>query len=151
MGSPCHGPVLCIGRLSQELVEDCQASGFVLCSQEFTVHLSPSGRSESSLLVSPTLPESPVFARVDLGGMEKAVSGRDTGSAAKEATVTDATQSGDRGNPHYFLESQFRDLDSSESSQSLLSPRRTSAKSRKRVPRKRATRGRSFRGQASQV
>nr|XP_023700847.1 BRCA1-A complex subunit RAP80 isoform X2 [Paramormyrops kingsleyae] len=149
-GSPCHGPVLCIERLSQELVDDCQASGFVLCSQELPVHLTPSGRSESSLPVSPTLPESPVFARVDLGGMEKAVPGRGTWSATKQATATDATQSGDRGNPQDFPESQGLDLDSSDSSQSLLSPRRTLAKSRKHVPKKRATRGRSFRGQASQ-
>ncbi|XP_048853618.1 BRCA1-A complex subunit RAP80 isoform X2 [Brienomyrus brachyistius] len=149
-GSPRHGPVLCIERLSQELVDDCQASGFVLCSQELPVHLTPSGRSASSPPASPTLSESPVFARMDLGSMEKGVAGKGTYSPAKQAIVTDATQSGDPGNSQDFPESQGLDADSSDSSQSLLCPRRTWALSRKHVPKKRATGGRGCRGQASQ-
>ncbi|KAI1903571.1 hypothetical protein AGOR_G00028550 [Albula goreensis] len=59
--SPADGPVVCIEKLSQDLVKDCHSVGFVLCSQDDPSGLTASDESPSSLQA----PESPTFPQTD--------------------------------------------------------------------------------------
>uniref|UniRef100_A0A4W5PBG9 BRCA1-A complex subunit RAP80 n=1 Tax=Hucho hucho TaxID=62062 RepID=A0A4W5PBG9_9TELE len=90
--------ILCLHKLSQDLLVDCQASGFLLCSQEGSPSLTLSTKSQMSQSFqpkSPTFSKSPVFSRTErTTGREPGqvsppmFSETDSGKEEKEASPT---------------------------------------------------------------
>ncbi|XP_041718571.1 BRCA1-A complex subunit RAP80 isoform X2 [Coregonus clupeaformis] len=90
--------ILCLHKLSQDLLVDCQASGFLLRSQEGPPSLTLSTKSQmsqSSQPKSPTFSKSPVFSRTERGAGEEPGQGSppmfsetDSGKEEKEASPT---------------------------------------------------------------
>ncbi|XP_029483479.1 BRCA1-A complex subunit RAP80-like isoform X1 [Oncorhynchus nerka] len=90
--------ILCLHKLSQDLLVDCQASGFLLCSQESPPSVTLSTKSQMSQSFqpkSPTFSKSPVFSRTertaggDPGqGSPPMFSETDSGKEEKEASPT---------------------------------------------------------------
>uniref|UniRef100_A0AAZ3SSH9 BRCA1-A complex subunit RAP80 n=1 Tax=Oncorhynchus tshawytscha TaxID=74940 RepID=A0AAZ3SSH9_ONCTS len=90
--------ILCLHKLSQDLLVDCQASGFLLCSQESPPSVTLSTKSQMSQSFqpkSPTFSKSPVFSRTErTAGVEPGqgsppmFSETDSGKEEKEASPT---------------------------------------------------------------
>ncbi|KAG7484730.1 hypothetical protein MATL_G00052920 [Megalops atlanticus] len=120
--SPAHRPVICIEKLSQDLLVDCHTTGFVLCSQKDPAIVTASGGSQSSPPLSPAPLESPTFPGTNPRDNEKLAKGRGAQSSQEPITTTGSAGSGDKehsaASPH--KQGRYpRSKDSSESASVL--------------------------------
>ncbi|XP_041749912.2 BRCA1-A complex subunit RAP80 isoform X1 [Coregonus clupeaformis] len=93
-------PVLCLEKLSQNLLVDCQASGFLLKGHPSLTLTTKSQKSQSYQPKSPTFSNTPVFSRTERGAGEEPGQGSpsfpkhgmfsnsDSGEEEKEASPT---------------------------------------------------------------
>ncbi|XP_036378940.1 BRCA1-A complex subunit RAP80 isoform X2 [Megalops cyprinoides] len=94
--SPAHRPVICVEKLSQDLLVDCHTMGFVLCSQKDPAIVTASGGSQSSPQLSPAPPESPTFPGTNPREDEKLARGSGTQSSQEPITTVGSAGSGDK-------------------------------------------------------
>ncbi|XP_018583918.1 BRCA1-A complex subunit RAP80 isoform X2 [Scleropages formosus] len=122
--SPPHRPIICIAKLSQDLVEDCQATGYILCSQKLSGCLESSQTPTLSQQDSPSPSESPTFPRMDL---------------RKDHEVAKSESEG--------VSQEYLCLETIDDSESLLSRVKTLSLSRRQILKEQTPGGKNSSGQ----